>query len=68
MVKYFIDVRVVGLENVYAFISMQEVQFHAREVSFEYDLLMPPDEFDTYIVRCWINPADIVNLGLEDGS
>tara|TARA_R100001440_G_scaffold8418_6_gene16102 strand:+ start:829 stop:1035 length:207 start_codon:yes stop_codon:yes gene_type:complete len=68
MVKYFIDVRVVGLENVYAFISMQEVQFHARDVSFEYDLLMPSDEFDTYIVRCWINPADIVNLGLEDGS
>ena len=63
MVKYFIDVRVAGLENVYAFISMQEVQFHAREAS--YDVLVPTDCDDTYIVRCWINPADIVNLGLE---
>jgi len=65
MVKYFIDVRVAGLENVYAFVSMQEVQFHARDASFEYDVLVPSDCEDTYIVRCWINPADIVNLGLE---
>ena len=52
MVKYFIDVRVAGLENVYAFISMQEVQFHAREASFEYDVLVPTDCNDTYL---WVS-------------
>ena len=65
MVKYFIDVRVAGLEHVYAFVSMQEVQFHKRDASFEYDVLVPLDCEDVYIVRCWINPADIVKLGLD---
>ena len=59
---YFIDVRIVGLENVFEFLNYQKKQFTLKGMQFEHDVLVDIEDFDTYIVRMWMNPQDYIDF------
>ena len=59
---YFIDVRIVGLENVFEFLNYQKKQFILKQMHFEHDVLVDIEDFDTYIVRMWMDPQDYINF------
>ena len=59
---YFIDVRIVGLENVFEFLDYQKKQFTLKVMRFEHDILVDVEQFDTYIVRMWMDPHDYINF------
>ena len=59
---YFIDVRIVGLENVFEFLNYQKKQFTLKGMQFEHDVLVDVEDFDTYVVRMWMNPQDYIDF------
>jgi len=59
---YFIDVRIVGLENVFEFLNYQKKQFTLKGMQFEHDVLVDVEDFDTYIVRMWMDPQDYIDF------
>ena len=59
---YFIDVRIVGLENVFEFLNYQKKQFTLKGMQFEHDILVNVEDFDTYVVRMWMNPQDYIDF------
>ena len=59
---YFIDVRIVGLENVFDFLNYQKKQFTLKGLEFEHEVLVDIEDFDTYIVRMWMDPHDYINF------
>ena len=59
---YFIDVRIVGLENVFEFLNYQKKQFTLKGMQFEHDILVDVEDFDTYVVRMWMNPQDYIDF------
>tara|TARA_X000001382_G_scaffold130556_1_gene125851 strand:- start:4027 stop:4233 length:207 start_codon:yes stop_codon:yes gene_type:complete len=59
---YFIDVRIVGLENVFEFLNFQNKQFVIKGMQFEHDILAEIEEEDTYTVRMWMNPQDYIDF------
>jgi|TARA_R100000482_G_C5122821_1_gene146823 hypothetical protein len=59
---YFIDVRIVGLENVFEFLNYQKKQFTLKGMQFEHDVLVDVEDFDTYVVRMWMDPQDYIDF------
>lgn len=59
---YFIDVRIVGLENVFEFLNYQKKQFTLKGMQFKHDILVDVEDFDTYIVRMWMDPQDYIDF------
>ena len=59
---YFIDVRIVGLENVFDFLNYQKKQFILKRMEFDHEVLVNIEDFDTYIVRMWMDPHDYIKF------
>jgi len=59
---YFIDVRIIGLENVFEFLNFQNKQFLTKGMNFEHDILAEIGEDDAYTVRMWMNPQDYIDF------
>jgi len=62
---YFIDIRVEGLDNLFMFIEVQEMQLAKKGILFDYEILLPKFEHNVFIVRHWVNPLDYFKFGLN---
>ena len=62
MLKYYIDIEFKGLKKAFKFIDDNEFIFDLMDAPFEHDIVLQSNQRDTYIVRCFIRPEDVVNL------
>ena len=62
MLKYYIDIEFKGLEKAFKFIDDNEFIFDLMDAPFEHDIVLQSNQKNTYIVRCFIRPEDIINI------
>ena len=62
MLKYYIDIQFKSLKKAFKFIDDDEFIFDLMDAPFEHDIILQSNEKNTYMVRCFIRPEDVVNL------